>query len=348
MHEGPNEGPLPDYQLVSNNIRWINLGKKLPSWARFFTPRRQLNKFRGEIKIVDAMIVRSPSPLSMGFSYFVDRNKLFYFLVGDYLHGANNMKVKGIRDIFVKLLVIQIDKTLTAVVKDRVIFVNSSELKSKYSGISSKIIEVRTTTVRADDLRRREDTCQGDLINLLYTGRFDFSKGLLELVDAFNSLNVNHSNLRLHFVGWEENSKMLVTKALVKKVNDYNLGEFVHFHGRKKVGDELNQMYFDSDIYIIPSFHEGFPRTIWEAMGQSTPVIATRVGGIPFLLDDKENALLIEAKSVNEIINAVESLICDESLRKKIIARGFEKAKSVTLECQSNSLIALIKNEINQ
>ena len=141
---------------------------------------------------------------------------------------------------------------------------------------------------------------------------------------------------------------MLVTKALVKKVNDYNLGEFVHFHGRKKVGDELNQMYFDSDIYIIPSFHEGFPRTIWEAMGQSTPVIATRVGGIPFLLDDKENALLIEAKSVNEIINAVESLICDESLRKKIIARGFEKAKSVTLECQSNSLIALIKNEINQ
>lgn len=348
MHEVPNEGPLPDYQLVSNNIRWINLGKKLPSWVRFFTPKRQLNKFRGELKLLDVMLVRSPSPLSVAFSYFIDRNKLFYFFVGDYLNGANNMKVKGIRDFFVKLLVIQIDKTLTAVVKDRVIFINSAELKSKYNAIASKIIEVRTTTIRENDMRKKEDTCQGDLINLLYTGRFDFSKGLLELVDAFKSLNINYSNLRLHFVGWEENAKMPVTIELVKKVKEYNLGDFIYFHERKKVGDELNQMYFDSDIYIIPSYHEGFPRTIWEAMGQSTPVIATKVGGIPFLLEDKDNALLIEPKSVSQIVNAVESLICNETLRKKIIDKGFEKAKGVTLERQSKSLIALIKNEINQ
>lgn len=348
MHEAPNVGPLPDYQLVSNNIRWINLSKKPAAWSRFFFSRILLQKFREEIKSVDAMLVRSPTPSFIAFSYFVDRKKLFYFLVGDYLHGANNIKITGVRDFFVKLLVKQIDKTFTAVVKDRVIFVNSLELKSKYSGIASKIMEVRTTTVRKNDLRRREDTCKGEVINLLYTGRFDFSKGLLELVEAFKKLHGARPNLRLHFVGWEDNHKNPVTKALVEKVNDYNLGDFVQFHGRKKIGDELNKMYFNSDIYIIPSFHEGFPRTIWEAMGQSTPVIATRVGGIPFLLDDKENALLIEPKSVNDIVVAVESLLGNESLRKKIIANGFERAKMVTLEFQTNSLISLIQNEMRE
>ena len=348
MHDAQIGDPKPDYELVSNNIRWINLGKKPPAWKRFFSPKPLLRKFREEIKSADAMLVRSPSPSSVAFSHFVNRKKLFYFLVGDYLHGANNIKITGVRDFFVKLLVKQIDKELTAVIKDRVIFVNSLELKSKYSPIASKIIEVRTTTVRKNDMRRRKDTCKGDVINLLYTGRFDFSKGLLELVEAFKKLHSVHPKLRLHFVGWEDNHKNPVTKALVEKVNDYNLGDFVQFHGRKKIGDELNKMYFNSDIYIIPSFHEGFPRTIWEAMGQSTPVIATRVGGIPFLLDDKENALLIEPKSVNDIVVAVESLLGNESLRKKIIANGFERAKIVTLEYQSNSLISLIKNEIRE
>ena len=347
MHEGPNEGPLPDYQLVSNNIRWINLGKKLPAWVRFFTPKRQLNKFLGELKLLDVMLVRSPSPLSVAFSYFVDRNKLFYFFVGDYLHGANNMKVKGIRDFFVKLLIIQIDKALTSVLRNRVIFVNSQKLKSKYSTIASKIIEVRTTTVREDDMRIRKDTCKGELIHLLYAGRFDFSKGLNELIDAFKNLHEIRTNLRLHFVGWEDNPDKPVLNALFEKVKENSLDEFVQFHGRKKIGAELNRMYFNSDIYIIPSFHEGFPRTIWEAMGQSTPVIATKVGGIPFLLDDKENSLLIEPKIINEIVDAVESLISDEFLRRKIIVNGYEKAKTVTLQNQSKLLISQIKNEIN-
>lgn len=348
MHSAPEDSQMPDYKLISSNIRWINLGNKPPAWNRFFFPRTLLRKFRKEIKSTDAMIVRSPSPSSIGFSYFVNRKRLFYFMVGDYLNGAENIEVNGVRDYFVKYLTKQIDKALNVVVKDRVIFVNSKELKTKYSAIASKIIEVRTTTVRADDMRLREDTCQGKLIHILYAGRFDFSKGLLELLEAFNNLHNTHSNLRLHFVGWEDNPKNPVTNALESLVKKYNLSDSVKFHGRKKIGEELNQMYYDSDIYIIPSFHEGFPRTIWEAMGQSIPVIATKVGGIPFLLDDRENAILIEPKKINQIIDAVELLINDESIRRKIIVNGFKRAKKVTLEYQTKSLIKQIQNEINE
>lgn len=347
MHSAEKDSLLPDYALKSKNIRWVNLGYKPPAWKRYFLPKILLNQHREEIGSVNAMVVRSPSPLSMAFSAFVSEKKLFYFIVGDYLNGANNIKVNSIRDYFVKLLIKKIDKSLTFVVKNRVIFVNSLELKYKYEEIASKIIEVRTTTLQEDDMKRREDTCQGELIHLLYAGRLDFSKGLLELVDAFKKIYKARPNVRLHFVGWEDNPKKPVENALVEKVNIHNLDEYVYFHGRKKIGTELNQMYFNSDIYIIPSFHEGFPRTIWEAMGQSTPVIATKVGGIPFLLDDRENAILIEPKSVKEIVESIELLISDEYLRKKIISNGFERAKKVTLQYQSNSLISLILNEIN-
>ena len=78
MHEGLNEFKSPDYHLKSKNIRWINLRKKEAAWKRFFFPKNLLQKYQDEIKSVDAMLVRSPSPLSVGFSYFLNRNKLFY------------------------------------------------------------------------------------------------------------------------------------------------------------------------------------------------------------------------------------------------------------------------------
>ena len=49
MHSAPNEALLPDYQLESNNIRWINLGKKPPAWKRVFFAKTLLRKFRQEI-----------------------------------------------------------------------------------------------------------------------------------------------------------------------------------------------------------------------------------------------------------------------------------------------------------
>jgi glycosyltransferase involved in cell wall biosynthesis len=96
---------------------------------------------------------------------------------------------------------------------------------------------------------------------------------------------------------------------------------------------------------VLPSYHEGFPRTIWEAMANSLPVIATRVGGIPNYLKNNENAILIEPKIVEDIVISVKKLINDNNLREKIVVNGLEIAKQNTLEKSTKNIIKIIEKK---
>ena len=113
----------------------------------------------------------------------------------------------------------------------------------------------------------------------------------------------------------------------------------VFFHGHRKNGEALNEIYRMSDIYIIPSYFEGFPRTIWEAMSNGLPVIATKVGSIPFILEERETAILIDSKNVTQIKDAIIKLITNESLRKRLILNSHMLALEHTLEKQTKLLI---------
>jgi glycosyltransferase involved in cell wall biosynthesis len=153
----------------------------------------------------------------------------------------------------------------------------------------------------------------------LYTGRINFQKGLRELLQAVSML-IKVYTIEIDIVGWEDAGKFSYTEALKKEAKVLGLMDRLHFHGKKKVGDELNSFYRKADIYCIPSYHEGFPRTIWEAMANSLPVIATRVGSIPGYLSEK-TTLLIDAKNVNQLREAIEEVITNEHRRKSIIKR---------------------------
>ena len=95
------------------------------------------------------------------------------------------------------------------------------------------------------------------------------------------------------------------------------------------MGKELNALYRSADIYVIPSYHEGFPRTIWEAMANGLPVIASNVGSIPSFVGD--SAILIRPHNVTDLTDALKRVMNDNSLRKRLIASGYERAKQNTL-----------------
>jgi glycosyltransferase involved in cell wall biosynthesis len=130
----------------------------------------------------------------------------------------------------------------------------------------------------------------------------------------------------------------------VNLAKELNISDFINFHGWLSAGKNLNRLYRKSDIYIIPSYHEGFPRSIWEALANSLPVISTDVGGIPYYLKDKHSAILIKPKDENEIVSAVINLINDSDLRKKIISNGIEIAKDADNSIQNKKIISFFKN----
>jgi glycosyltransferase involved in cell wall biosynthesis len=74
-------------------------------------------------------------------------------------------------------------------------------------------------------------------------------------------------------------------------------------------------------------------------MANGLPVIATKVGAIPDYLRHEEDAMLIDPRNVSQIVDAVETLLSDELLRKKLIQNGYELAKQNTLEIQSKILL---------
>jgi glycosyltransferase involved in cell wall biosynthesis len=93
---------------------------------------------------------------------------------------------------------------------------------------------------------------------------------------------------------------------------------------------------------VIPSYEEGFPRTIWEAMANSLPVVATTVGAIPRYLSHQKDAILIKPKSTTDIANAIIALIENTELRKTLIRNGMIQAENNTLEFQTKQLLTII------
>ncbi len=341
LHEDAVKGDA-DYKIKSNNIQVVSLGIKNSAWHRMIFHKSILSEKLKEISFVDYLIVRSPSPLAPFFSNYFDYNKIVFMVVGDYSESRKQMEKKSLRSFLISGL-LKWNNFLFIKEMQRIhILVNSPALFKKYESNVIKISQIKTTTLSSRDFFERKDTCQDSIIKLLYTGRIDLAKGLIELISALGVLNKFEIKYTLDIVGWEGNKYQPVQKQLLELAKQNGQQNQLTFHGKMSVGEELNRMYRQSDIYIIPSYHEGFPRTIWESMANSCPVIATKVGSIPFFLKEKADAILIQPKIIEEIVTAVETMVSNEELRLKIIKNGFELAKTNTLEFQTKELIRKI------
>ena len=95
------------------------------------------------------------------------------------------------------------------------------------------------------------------------------------------------------------------------------------------------KIYRKADVYILPSFHEGMPHTVWEAFSQQTPVIVTKVGGLRDNFRHLEDVIFIEPYSVSDIVNALYLIEKDETLRNKLVANGLSYVKFATAERQA-------------
>ena len=347
MHEGNQQQQVEaDYELQQKNIVFINLGPTVPAWYRHLFHKKILQKIIPFAEICDVIIIRSPTPLAPFFKNYITKPKLFFMVVGDYLEGAKQFKIRGLRDWVMVQYLKRNDYLFREAMRTTNVLVNAPDLLNKYKNTSLSINLIRTTTLTKNDFFEREDTCGNDLIKILYTGRIEAAKGLFELVAAVAELNNNNLNVQLNIVGWEANNNKEVEKALLDKALELKIIEKVIFYGKKKLGEELNAMYRQADIYVIPSYHEGFPRTIWEAMANSLPVVATSVGGIPDYLKHGESALFVEPKNINDLVIKIEEIIKNKMLRIKLIKNGYALAQTNTIETQTNNLVNIINTTL--
>lgn len=165
-------------------------------------------------------------------------------------------------------------------------------------------------------------------IELLFCGRVIKQKGIEDLLAALAILLKDNIECRLSIAGI---GTIEYIQFLNKITFRLSINEKVRFLGYISFGPELMSLYGKADIYVLPSWHEGFPRTIWEAAANCTPVIATTVGGIPSLVSDKE-IYFVPVRNPAAIADSIKTIINNPSSAEEKVYNAFNLAKKYTAE----------------
>jgi len=343
LHQpNPGENVYFDHVLQAGNIDLVRLPQRKSAPYRLLHAKKYTMLIKQHSKNIDALMLRGPSPLLPSLANADKSLPIILMIVGDYLAGIDSLPQPAWRKTLIRLMDTVNYHEQLKVARRSLVFVNSKILYEQYDGSARKLIETRTSTLTKDDFFVRENTCENRPIHLLYTGRMDPAKGLLDMVNALSLLVQQGEDVVLDFVGWPEaNSDIL--DQINSTARQAGVEDRVFYHGYKSVGPELFAYYKNADIYLIASqASEGFPRTIWEAMAHCLPVVATRVGSIPNFIEGA--AELVEPRDPTALAHSIQKLILDSELQKKYMARAFEIAKKNTLETQ----VGKMSREINQ
>ena len=139
-------------------------------------------------------------------------------------------------------------------------------------------------------------------LNLLFVGRLDKDKGIYELLDAMSVL-IKQVKCHLLVAGdGEEKNEM------IRRIENTGLKESVSLLGYINA-DQLDEVYKSASIFILPSYREGFPAVITEAMSYGLPIITTPIRGICDHLPDDVNALYVHPRDSKAIADAALQLL---------------------------------------
>lgn len=126
-------------------------------------------------------------------------------------------------------------------------------------------------------------------------------------------------------------------ELLNKQIMDNHLENLVKYEGWVS-GAKKDELFNLADIFILPSYIEAVPISILEAMSYGIPVIATNVGGIPSILNDSQNGMLIKPGDKESMFSALSALIDNPDLRAKMGKASLVICKPYLINCVKKSL----------
>ena len=210
-------------------------------------------------------------------------------------------------------------------------------LSKSWENIYSTISETKTYVVNNTVPQPSSNPYNIKSKSITFMGFVGDRKGIFDLLKAIVNLDVL-IDYQLEICGSGEEKK------LYNKIKEFNLEEHITFHGW--IGEkEKDKILRRTNIFILPSYNEGLPMVLLEAMSYGIPVISTPVGGIPELVE-KENGFLIEPGDVNSLHERIQLLFKNLEIRRIMSNSNYNKIKqNFSMEYTFNKL-ELIYNEI--
>jgi glycosyltransferase involved in cell wall biosynthesis len=159
----------------------------------------------------------------------------------------------------------------------------------------------------------------GGVCQLLCVGRLAPAKGQAILLAAVAELQRQGVEVKLTLVGMGPDADSLRQYAA-----DLQISQFVTFTGAVDQ-DHILDYYRAADIFVLPSFAEGLPVVLMEAMAMEIPCITTAITGVPELINSGVNGLLVPASDTEGLTAAIKQLVADPAFRQQLGKAGRQK-----------------------
>lgn len=186
-------------------------------------------------------------------------------------------------------------------------------------GVKSNIIKVLNNTITPPVTKIVKRST--DILNLLYLGVIGQRKGIYDILNALkDNKEMFEGKIVLRIGGNQEEEKLQAC------INEYGLQGMVKFEGFVS-GEKKIECLNWADVYILPSFNEGLPIGILEAMSYRHPIISTPVGGIPEVVKDGVNGIMVKPGNVQEIAKAISAFVGDKKLVEEYGMHSIELVK---------------------
>ncbi len=175
---------------------------------------------------------------------------------------------------------------------------------------------------------------------LLTVGGIEPRKGLLNLLKAITIIKKENPFVRLHIVGKVRNQQYF--NSLTKYIEQNNLQDQVVFKGSLS-NKELKKEYSECAVFVFPSKEESQGMVLLEAMAAGKAVVATNIGGIPYVVENNTTGILLEYGDINGLAKTITKLLNDRNLQQRLGNNGREKAKLFLNEEVSKKYYELYK-----
>ena len=230
---------------------------------------------------------------------------------------------------------------------DKVIAITPWENRfiNKYGGSAEKIInipngmdEVFFKKIRQNDFKKKNN-----LKNpvILFFGRLSFTKSPDKFVEIAKEILKNRPDLYFVLRGPDEGLKKKVQKMIKNEKNIILLNE-------TRERKEIVKMYQAAEMYVLPSYREGLPLTLFEAMASGLPVVATPVNGIPYEIKEPDNGFLVNHSDTKKFAKRIIQILDDKKLKKKISENNKKRAEQYDWNVISERTLNVYKSLIKK
>lgn len=195
----------------------------------------------------------------------------------------------------------------------------------KYGGRDEQIInipngmsEIFFKRVKNNDFKKRHEI-KNKLV--LFFGRLSVTKGPEQFVEIAHLILKERNDVTFVLRGPNEGMSERVKGLIGDEKRILLMSE-------TRDRNEIIKMYQSADVFVMPSYREGLPLTLFEAMASGLPIVATPVNGIPYEMKEPENGFLVPYGKNEQFKKRIIALLDDDNLRKKISQNNLEKAKN--------------------